>query len=201
MIKEIFLFILALLLALIEIEIEGKNGWAEKIPTWYRKKGKFMKIWNLFNNQRPMTGYHLFMMLFLALFFHLEFFLGLNWSMSKELEILSIFIILVCAWDFLWFVFNPYYGIKNYKKEKVWWFAKSRWDFGIPNDYIYSFLISFLLCLLNYFLFGFDIFNFVNIVVIFAVLIVICIILAPFYHSWYKNIRKRDDRKIAGIFH
>jgi len=40
---SIFVFILSLIFALLEIEIEGKNGWAKNLPTWYKKSG-FSKI-------------------------------------------------------------------------------------------------------------------------------------------------------------
>jgi hypothetical protein len=35
--------------------------------------------------------------------------------------------------DFLWFVLNPYYGIKNFRKEKIWWHKK--WWGPVPTLY------------------------------------------------------------------
>lgn len=33
-IKAVYVFIMALVLAILEVQIEGINGWAKNIPTW-----------------------------------------------------------------------------------------------------------------------------------------------------------------------
>lgn len=74
---SLFWFCVALSIALFEIELEGKYGWAEKSATWSKK---FMppKIFRLFTGSRVLTGYHLFLNIFLLLFCtHLSF-LGQN---------------------------------------------------------------------------------------------------------------------------
>jgi len=38
-----FLFGFALLFALVEIEIEGADGWASKLPTWYRRSPAYAR--------------------------------------------------------------------------------------------------------------------------------------------------------------
>jgi len=32
--QSIYLFVVALVLAFLEVQIEGKHGWASKLPTW-----------------------------------------------------------------------------------------------------------------------------------------------------------------------
>ena len=117
---SIYLFFLALVFALVEIEIEGKFGWAEKLPTWYRKSG-LAKIYTFFNSKKPLTGYHLFMLLFLLLIIHFGFFVGLPWSLSKELEIITYYILFLTIEDFLWFVVNPKFRLEDFKPSRVWW--------------------------------------------------------------------------------
>ena len=202
-ISALFFFILALLLALVEIEIEGKFGWAEKLPTWYRKKG-VSKIWVCIHNKRPLTGYHLFMTLFLILIFHAGFFLGLPWTIASELVLLSIMIFYFSLWDFLWFVFNPTYTIKNYKKDKIWWFSKSYWVFGLfPHEYVFALILSLIFSFTagiisnNIYLF----INHIYFLVLLVLFAFISILFSKSYHKWYKNMRKTDDRKISEIFH
>ena len=153
-VNAVFWFVVALLLALVEIEIEGKYGWAEKTKTWYRKRGFFPKLWGKLQGTRPETGYYLFFFLFLIFIFHSGFFFGLSWSLDKEFEILALFFVFAALWDFLWFVFNPNYKIKNYKKEKIWWFNKSYWVFGLfPIDYLNSVALALILSILGGFWF------------------------------------------------
>lgn len=197
LVNAVFWFIIAFLFALVEIEIEGKYGWSEKTNTWYKKKGLAAKIWGLFLNGRPITGYHLFMFALFLLLLHSAFFLDLSWNLINELGVLSIYFVLIALEDFLWFVFNPDYTIKNYKKEKIWWFSKSYWIFGLfPIDYLISILASLILAYLA----GIFVYQ-LELIGILLVFIFIAILLAPSYHRFYKNIRKRDDRKISGIFH
>ena len=57
-----FLFVLALILAELEVQIEGPAGWAEKLPTWRAKEGKwYSKGFQKMLSNKPMTGYHLAM--------------------------------------------------------------------------------------------------------------------------------------------
>jgi len=116
--QAIFVFILSLIFALLEIEIEGKNGWAKKLPTWYRKSG-FSRLFYSMTYKKPLTGYHLFMLLFMFLVFHLGFFFGLPWNFYNEVIILSSLFMFIITEDFLWFQFNSYYGIKNFEAKKI----------------------------------------------------------------------------------
>jgi len=197
----LFLFVLSLVFAFVEIEIEGKFGWAEKLPTWYRKS----KIADLFNGQRPLSGYFVFMILFLLVMFHMGFFLGLIWSIAAELQIISYFLIFIAVEDFLWFVFNPNYGIKNFKKDKIWWHYNCKWIFGLfPADYVVVIIITLLLNYFSSLLIGnITIFyNYVYSLLIILVLVFLASVLLPkVYKKWYFELRKKDERKKFNIFH
>ena len=39
----------------IEIEIEGGHGWAERLPTWYRRRGR---VGTVFGRFLPATRHH-----------------------------------------------------------------------------------------------------------------------------------------------
>jgi len=204
MLEILFWFAIALLLALVEIEVEGRFGWAEKTSTWYRTKGFLVKVWHILAGRKPLTGYHMFFNILILLFIHSGFILGLTWNLETELKLLSSYFILVTSWDFLWFILNPDYGIKNFKKDKIWWFNKSTWVFEIfPIDYLIAVVISFLVAFLNYkltsniYYLSYNLLFFIS----FLILIFVVILIAPAYHKWLKNMREKDYRKLAGIFH
>ena len=56
--RVVFLFVYALLFALVEIEIEGPYGWAERLPTWFRVTTPAARFYGLFMRGKPLTGYH-----------------------------------------------------------------------------------------------------------------------------------------------
>jgi hypothetical protein len=55
------LAIAATLFALVEIQIEGPNGWAARLPTWQVEN----RWTRLFWSAKPLTGYHLYTQLFI----------------------------------------------------------------------------------------------------------------------------------------
>jgi len=128
----VFMVFMAVILALWEIQIEGKDGWAAKLPTWRIKKGLIFKLMG----GRPVTGYHLFLMLFMIGFAHFPLFFT-PWSWRLELLLIGFTAGMGLIEDFLWFVFNPHYGIKNFRKGKIWW-HKTWWG---PVPSMYWFLI------------------------------------------------------------
>lgn len=194
--KSVFFFVVALTIAAMEVEAEGKNGWAEKMPTWYRKNGLAAKIYGLFMSGKPLTGYHCFIFLLPLLFFHAPFFLGLSWEIKSELKILSIYFLFAPVWDLLWFIINPYYGINKFSKENVWWHNKSIWIAGLPLDYYGGILISLVLAY-----FAGSISSQIITLLVFIILTVITVILSPWYHKWYIKMRRRDERNEFEIFH
>jgi hypothetical protein len=69
---------MAVVLAKMEIQIEGVDGFAAKLPTW-KIENKWTK---LFYSGRPLIGYHLYLMLFEFLMVHLPFILFFTWSLQ-----------------------------------------------------------------------------------------------------------------------
>ncbi len=123
-----FMIFMALILALWEIQIEGKDGWAAKTASWRIEKGWVLK----FTGGRPLTGYHVFMTLFMLGIIHLPLFFT-SWSWQLELLLIGFYMGMVLIEDFFWFALNPHYGIKNFRKGKIWW-HKTWWG-PVPNFY------------------------------------------------------------------
>ncbi|MGA8848285.1 MAG: hypothetical protein WB564_00450 [Dehalococcoidia bacterium] len=61
-----------------------------------------------------------FMTLFLIAIVHLPL-IFVPWSWRLESLVLGFYVGMVFLEDLLWFVLNPYYGIKNSRKGKIWW--------------------------------------------------------------------------------
>jgi hypothetical protein len=86
---------------------------------------------------RPITGYHLFMTLFIIAVIHLPLFF-VPWTWRLESLLLGFYVGMVFLEDFLWFMLNPYFGLKNFHKGKIWW-HKSWWG---PVPALYWFLLA-----------------------------------------------------------
>lgn len=210
MITTICYYFIAILIAGMEVEIEGKFGWMEKMPTPYIVTGWPAKIWSFFQGGRPLTIYHLYIMMLALLISHMPFvgiifYGGIEWSMARELTTLAIFFVWIVTWDFAWFVLNPYYGVKNFKKYKIWWHSKNPWIGGLfPLDYLIAGIISivsayeasiidqepgiftdFLLFLISFF----------------VLMGITILVIAPPYMRWYRRMRISDEREKVRIFH
>lgn len=199
----LFWFLFAFLLAALEVEAEGRYGWAEKMPTWYRTRGSAGRIYGLMMGGKPLTGYHLFMFFLPLVAVHAGFFLGVQWSVSGELIVLARYFALAVLWDGLWFVLNPAYGMGGFRREKVWWHAKSYWVFGrFPIDYLVGWVISLALAFAASKLGASNAFIEQTLILAgLSVLTGLTIVFAPFYHCWHAAMRTRDDRDDAGIHH
>lgn len=136
-----FMVFLALLLALWEIQIEGKDGWAARLPTWRIKRGWIIRL----TGERPITGYHLFMMLFLIGLIHLPVFF-VSWSWQLECLLFGFYFGMLLLEDFFWFALNPNYRITNFRKGKIWW--HKNWWGPLPDFY---WVLITLVSLLVYF--------------------------------------------------
>jgi len=124
---------LALLMAAVEIEIEGAYGWAQNLPTPYRVSGPVARAFAAVLGGKPLTGYNLLMFSATLVAFHLPFAFGAPWSAVAELGVLAAWISWSALWDFLWFLLNPVYGWRRFRRGSVWWHA--RWLWRLPLDY------------------------------------------------------------------
>lgn len=129
-----FLIALSYAFAKIEIQIEGANGWASALPAWKLPESHWVS--RLFFGGRPADGYHVWTYLvFLPLVMHTPF-LYAPFSLAMELRIISFFVLFLIIEDFLWFVANPAFGLRKFKKEHIWWHAH-HWLWIAPTEYIF----------------------------------------------------------------
>ncbi|MFH1173145.1 MAG: hypothetical protein V1692_01285 [bacterium] len=143
LITNIYLFIMAVVLAVLEIQIEGAQGWAGNLPAWKPRPTNWLaKVYRKLMNGKELTGYHLMMFGFVFLVFHLPYVFGLALNLDNWLKTLSLFFIFLILWDFLWFVLNPHYPLKKFKKEHIIW--HKRWFWLMPIDYYFGLILSFL---------------------------------------------------------
>lgn len=153
LITNVYLFIMAIVLALLEIQIEGEHGWAKNLPTWRPHPGHpLAKIYSSFMSGKELTGYHALMFGFVILIFHLPYVFGLTFILEHWLQTLSLFFIFVALWDFLWFVFNPYHPLSSFAKNNP---NHKSFFLGMPLDYYYAILFSAMLAGVGQYLFGF----------------------------------------------
>jgi hypothetical protein len=117
--------------ALLEIQIEGSDGWASGLPTW-----RFQNAWTrLLFGARPVTGYHFYFQIFLLILLHLPYGLSLiSPTWAAELRILAFLLLFWVVEDFLWFVLNPAFGLGGFRRENVHWHAQTWWGI-MPRDY------------------------------------------------------------------
>jgi len=132
--RTLLLFVWAFGLAGIEVEIEGGYGWAERMPTWYLKRGAVGRIYGTVMGHRPLTGYHVFVFIMPVVLLNLPFVYGVDWSLAGELRVFATYFALAVVWDYLWFVLNPAWGIRRFHPDHIWW-HKPTWWWIMPRDY------------------------------------------------------------------
>jgi hypothetical protein len=130
-----FMLFLALILAWWEIQIEGQDGWAARSPGWRIERGWLMRL----TGGLPITGYHVFMTIFMIAAVHLPLFFT-GWSLRLESLLIGFYVGMVLVEDFLWFVLNPYYGIRKFQKGEIWW--HKRWWGPVPALYWFLLVLS-----------------------------------------------------------
>lgn len=151
---NIYLFILAVVLAILEIQIEGAHGWAKKLPTWRPHPGHpIAKIYSKVMSGKELTGYHAAMFTFVLLIFHLPYVFGLAFNLEHWLKTLALFFIFIALWDFLWFVLNPFYPLKTFAKDNP---NHQQFFLGMPTDYYYAIAFSVIVAIAGEYLFGFS---------------------------------------------
>ena len=134
--------LLGIVFANLEIQIEGKRGWAADLPCWRKEKGWVVRLLG----GRPLTGYHMWMSIFLILMFHFPF-LFTDWYPKTELLIWGLLYGFFLAEDFAWFVFNPHYGIKKFKQAEIWWHGS--WWGPVPSIYYFLAGMAIILIVLS----------------------------------------------------
>lgn len=139
--QSIYLFIAALVLAYLEVQIEGEHGWASRLPTWRGGGQWYARLYRGLLGGKDLTGYHLGVNSFVLLFLHYPFFTGRPWSLSNELWILSLYFLFAFVWDYLWIIINPHYGvIRRRPQTDVWWHR--HWWGPFPRDYYFGLILS-----------------------------------------------------------
>ncbi len=201
--RTLLLFFWAFGLAGIEIEVEGGYGWAERLPTWFRKRGNIGRAYGIVMGHRPLTGYHVFAFTIPLLMLHLPFVSGVEWTPAGELRAIATYFALAVVWDYLWFVLNPAYTVRRFERGNVWWFEVP-WIWRFPLDYYVGVGLSVVLAGLAgvaagdgepfrrhlWMLAGL------------AVLVALAVLAAPFYHRWYRRMRRSgaDDRQLTAMY-
>jgi hypothetical protein len=126
--------------ALMEIQVEGAGGWAANLPTWRLNMGWWARLFP----GRPLTGYHLSILVFIAIVAHLPFAFGLPWTRSGECQALAFVLFFWVLEDFFWFVLNPHFGVRKFRKECIPWHANAWWWIA-PRDYWIAGILGILL--------------------------------------------------------
>jgi hypothetical protein len=71
----------------------------------------------------------------------------ISWALKTEFTILGLFSFFWIAEDWFWFLENDYYGLRNFKKGRIFW--HKRWLFGLPVSYVYGMIIGIIFLLLG----------------------------------------------------
>jgi len=127
----LWVILLAFFFAKVEIQIEGGAGWAANLPTWRIESHWLLDI---FWGGRAMTGYHAWVFSFMALVFHLPIFLTGTWTAKMEARIMGSLMFFWIVEDFLWFLFNPEFGLAKFNPGHVPWHI--HWIGYVPWDYL-----------------------------------------------------------------
>jgi hypothetical protein len=193
----VLLFIYALLFAVVEIEIEGKDGWAMKLPTWFRRSPWYARVYGFLLSGKPLTGYHALIFLISFVSFHLGLAFGQPWSWGGEARVVASYLVWVAIWDFLWFLWNPAFGWRRFRKGEIWWHG-GRWLGRLPVDYVNVLWLSFLVVGLPWLLRG-NSRHFQQHAIYVATMVVLvagAALAAPLYHRFYDYMRRpgSDER-------
>jgi len=137
-----YVFLACLLLAWLEVQIEGPHGWAKDLPTWREHppwatdRNVFFRVvgalfaWGSGGNR--LTGYHAAMMSFLVVMSGMPLVLTApSWPLFFECA--GYLAMMTVVWDFLWFVINPAFGIRRFRPEHIAWHP--RWWGPMPSAY------------------------------------------------------------------
>src|SRR3954447_5606074 len=86
----------------------GRFGWAERLPTWCRRRGRVSRAHGLVMegavDRLPRLAF-----IIPLLVLHLTFVSGVHWTLA-----------LAVAWDYLWFVPNPACTVHRFRAGQIW---------------------------------------------------------------------------------
>lgn len=183
-------FLWAIILAGLEMCIEGKIGWGLGAPTWRTMN----PVYSMLMNGKELTGYHAFMFVLPLLLLHLPLFFGrvwgeIKWTLAKELEIIAIYFVMCLTWDFAWFVINPEFTIGRFRPGEIWWHAN--WLGPIPNDHLGGIALALALTAFGAWRFDRSIVKRMGTVFsTFALGLALVVQFAPIYHDWYQGMTR-----------
>ena len=145
MIKHIKFFTFSLLVAIamahLEVQIEGSGGWAANLPTW---KISTINIFGLVGyNEKPITGYHVYLWLFSFLLTHTAFIFN-KWSIKKEFTLLSFYVFFTTFEGVIWFIINPEFGLTKFLNGNISWYTEPFFLY-LPIEYWVRFAIGIFL--------------------------------------------------------
>ena len=192
---SLFWFTIATLFAILEVENEGKFGWAEKTQTWFKSKKELPRIVSFFMGEKPFTGYHLVLFPLVVLITHAHFFMGVQWNIEEELKTIALYLLWTPLWDYLWFVYNPFYSLKNLKA--AWWYKEEYLLFGLfPKSNVIQWILSIALVSISSLIFNkpellLNQLGLVSLFIFYTLLSILC--LAPVYKKLYKQIRNGNN--------
>jgi len=75
-------------------------------------------------------------------------FLFTPFSWAIEIKLIAFLLLFWKVEDFFWFVFNPDFGLKNFKADKIWW-HKENWWLVAPRQYFIFIPIGIILYLIS----------------------------------------------------
>lgn len=134
----LFVGLTATVHALLEIQIEGAKGWAEKLPT----KHFSSEIIKRFTEVGYITGFHIATGALIVAFAHFPVLFVQHWTWMNELTVIAFILLHFTVEDFLWFVYNPVYGLQKFNKQYIWW--HKHWLFYLPASYWVSLPLAIL---------------------------------------------------------
>lgn len=141
-----YLFVMAIALALLEIQVEGEHGWAKRLPTWRPHRRHWLaRTFRRVMSGKDLTGYHLAIFGFVLLMFHLPYVFGLPFVFEHWLKTISLYFLFITVWDFLWFVMNPHHPLSRFVGDSNP--VHHRWLGPLPLDYYGSVALSLLVIL------------------------------------------------------
>jgi hypothetical protein len=160
-------------------------------------------VYGVVMGDRPLTGYHVFAFTIPLLILHFPFVFGVDWSLSAELSTIAIFFAMAVIWDYLWFVNNPAYTVKRFRRGNVWWFDVP-WIWRFPLDYYGGIAVSIALAGAAA-LVDDDASPLRSQLWLLAGLFVLtglAVLAAPLYHRWYRHMRRAgaDDRALTELY-